>query len=412
MILSFIMSTPIKISAQQAKRIALHASLLNGNHKLPKGKKGVQTVIDKLGYIQIDTISVVERAHNHTLWTRCSDYIPKYLHDLQAKDKSIFEYWGHAMSYLPMEDYRFYRPIIKRFLKPESVWVKNRLDKHRSLMAKVLKRIKNDGPLSSKDFESKIKGGGTGWWDWRPSKIALELLYWQGKLMISERKNFHRYYDLTERVLPENINLKVPTKLQLTEFWIRRAIQAYGIATKSDINKYLQYIDKKSVEIQLPKMVKKKEITQITIPGSKDIYFALSDDLDTLVSLKQSEPKVHILSPFDNAIILRDRIKKLFDFDYALECYLPAPKRKFGYFVLPLLWGEDFIGRMDVKAERKKQQLVIRKIFPEDGVTYSDEFIHSFTEKLRSFAEFNDCPKIIFQSKSPKELIQPLLKHL
>ncbi len=402
------MTSPLKITHTQVRRIALHSSLLYGQAKLPKGKDGVMSVIQKLGYTQIDTISVIERAHHHTLWTRCSDYKPEFMHQLMSDDKSIFEYWGHAMSYLPMENYRFYMHSFKRFNKPDGKWSKIRFEKTKTLLPKILKRIKNEGALGSKDFENDGAKKNSGWWDFKPAKIALELLYWQGKLMVASRQNFHRKYDLAERVLPSHINKIIPTIKEQTEFWIYRALQSYGIATVADIKKHLYHCDKKAIEKYLQVLVSSSKILQLQIEGLSESYYAVSEQFENNYPLKKKTDKLHILSPFDNAVINRDRLAKLFDFDYTIECYLPKEKRKFGYFVLPILWGDKFIGRLDAKADRKTKELIVHNIYFENKFKPTESFNKSFSKKIQSFAQFNSCNTISLrqseQSLFTKEL--------
>lgn len=159
-----------KLSIKSARNIILNSQLLDGQSRLSPGKKGVMEVIDQLGYIQIDTIAVINRAHHHSLWVRRPDYEEKMLHDLQAKDRKVFEYWGHAMAYLPMKDYRYYLPKMKNFANPSGKWTKDRLDKCRPLLPGILKRIQHEGPLSAKDFESPEDRKGGTWWDWKPAK--------------------------------------------------------------------------------------------------------------------------------------------------------------------------------------------------------------------------------------------------
>ena len=398
------MSSKIALTLSEARRLALHASLLYGKPKIPKGKEGVRYVINHLGYTQIDTISVIERAHNHTLWTRCPDYKPAYLHQLLAEDKAIFEYWGHAMSFLPIEDYRFYMHAFKRFRTPSDQWSRMRLEKTKTLLPKIMKRIKTEGALGSKDFENTTLKKASGWWDWKPAKIALELLYWQGKLMVSSRENFHRKYDLTERVLPTTINKKVPPKSEQVQFWILRALQSYGIATASEIKKHIHQVDKKAIDKTIPKLVNKSKLVELEISGLKDSYYATQEYLALNYPIKKQPARLHILSPFDNFIIQRERILKLFDFDYTIECYLPKPKRKFGYFVLPILWGEELVGRLDAKAERRTRELKIHTIYLENNFKPTDAFLKAFSKKLFEFAKFNSCTSILISKTFPSPL--------
>lgn len=165
------------IPRNKAILIALNRQLFDRRIKFPKGNEGVAQAIEHLGYVQIDTISVIERAHNHTLWTRRPDYEPNMLHELLAKDRRIFEYWGHAASYLPMCDFRFYLPQMKRYEEPHSKWEKDRVEKYGHMMKPVLGRIRNEGALGSKDFEASVGTKTGNWWDWRPTKVALEMLF-------------------------------------------------------------------------------------------------------------------------------------------------------------------------------------------------------------------------------------------
>ncbi len=161
-------------------------------------------MVEKLGYVQIDTINVLNRAHHHTLWTALPHYESQDLHRAQAEEKRIFEYWGHAMSYLPMHDYAIPSPYKQHFSSPYGHWARERLERYGHIMEPTLQRIREEGPLASKDFlsEETDRKAGT-WWDWRPVKMALELLFWQGKLMVAERRNFQKVFDLPDRVLPD-----------------------------------------------------------------------------------------------------------------------------------------------------------------------------------------------------------------
>ncbi|MEE9443360.1 MAG: crosslink repair DNA glycosylase YcaQ family protein [candidate division Zixibacteria bacterium] len=390
--------------------MALNAQLLDGKTKFPAGKEGIARVIEKIGYVQIDTISVVERAHHHTLWTRRGDYNGQMLHELQAKDRWIFEYWGHAMSYLPMSDYRYYLPRMKKFCDPYSKWEKMRYQKYGHLMKPVLERINKEGPLGSKDFaQAADKKRGT-WWDWRPAKVALEMLFWRGELMITERRNFHRVYDLTERVLPDTVDTSFPNDDEVGRFFVRRALQSYGIATDKEIREHIHSVDKETIENSLKAMIDSKEVVQISIGKSNKKYYALPESLEKLNYLKRTSKKIHILSPFDNLIIQRERTKGLFEFDYTLECYVPAAKRKYGYFVLPILWSDRFVGRIDAKAERKKKVLLIRKLYFEDSFDEYDKLLPALVKKLNDFARFNGCDEIEIEKIIPT-IIKSAIKN-
>jgi uncharacterized protein YcaQ len=407
--------TKTKISLKQARRITLNAQLLGSGAKLPKGKEGVAQTIEKLGYVQIDTIAVIERAHHHTLWSRRADYAPEMLHELQTKDRRVFEYWGHAMSYLPMSDYRFFLPKMRNFENPKSNWAKIGLEKCGYLMKPVLERIRKEGPLSSKDFKpppGTIRGN---WWDWKPAKIALEMLFWKGDLMITERRNFQKVYDLTERVLPGHVNASIPCDDEMGQFLVRRALSANGMLQEKEISKFLQPSAGRDADIQvansdvikisLNNLMDAGEVIPIKIAGENDDdYYALSETLNKSTKPGRKKPRVAILCPFDNLLIQRQRIKNLFGFNYSLECYVPASKRKFGYFTLSILWGENFVGRLDSKADRKKKTLIIHKLAFESTLKNLNVFLPAFTKKLADLARFNRCNKIQLVKVTPSKI--------
>jgi uncharacterized protein YcaQ len=400
---------PIKISLEHARGMAVRAQLLDGRARLPKGKEGIARTIEKLGYVQIDTIAVIERAHHHTLRTRRPDYSPHMLHELQAKDRRVFEYWGHAASYLPMADYRYYLPRMRSFQNPKDKWVRERLEAHGHLMPAVLERIRQEGPLSSQDFAPPPGAKRSGWWDWKPSKVVLELLFWQGALMIAERRNFHRMYDLAERVLPEGIDTRTPDEDELGRFFVRRALSAYGVATEKDVYAHLPATSKSVLSQALADLLDAGEIVSVDVgEAGLNTYYALAETIDKTARLKQTVPGVSFLSPFDNLIILRDRVKELFGFDYSLECYVPAAKRKYGYFVLPILWGDSLVGRLDPKADRKGKVLSINNLVFETGFRQFDELLPLFANTLSEFARTNQCETIECKLVTPAKVRRPL----
>lgn len=395
----------MQISLEQARHAAINAQLLGNKNNLAKGKEGVYQVIEKLGYIQIDTISVIERAHHHTIWTRRPDYKPEFLDKLQAKDKKIFEYWGHAASYLPLSDYRYYLQRMRSFQDPQGKWMKEMSDKCSHLMAPVLNRIHNEGALGAKDFETLQDAKKGSWWDWRPTKMALEMLFGRGDLMVKERKGFQKIYDLPGRVLPTEIDTTFPSDEESGRFFVSRALAAYGIASQRDIQNHIHTVDKKAIHSALKKMLKSGEVTAIAIETlDKKEYFALSTNIDNFNTQDKPGAHLHILSPFDNMVILRDRIKELFGFDYTLECYVPPAKRKYGYFSLPILWSDKFIARMDSKADRGNKMFIVRNLFFEPDFKDYDAVLPALYTKLNAFVEFNRCRGITIEKTEPAKL--------
>ncbi len=400
----------MNLSSDQVKRLILDSQMLSDIPETSSGKDRTARIIEHLGYIQIDTISVVQRAHHHTLWTRYSGYHPDMLHQLQAVDREIFEYWGHAASYLPMSDYRYYTHRMKNFSDPMDKWAKDRLAKCGHLMDGIISRISEEGPLGSRDFKSDpdVKSGE--WWNWKPAKTALELLFWRGDLMVTRRDNFQRIYDLTERVLPEGTNTSMPEKDELGRYLVRRALKAQGVSAMNDIVKHIHAAGREVITSAAESMLTGKEIIPVSVEGGSS-YYMLSESLENLNKNISNLPEVHILSPFDNLVILRDRMSRFFDFGYTLECYVPRTKRRYGYFVLPVLWGTEFVGRMDSKADRRKKILTLHTLRFEEGFGEWEEFLPAFTAKLADFAVFNNCGRIDIDDVKPRKVL-PLLKKL
>ena len=399
----------MKITREQALNLFLKRQLLI-DAKLQKGKTGILQTIEKLGYVQIDTINVIERSHHIVFFTRCPDYKKDYLHDLQAKDKKIFEYWAHAASFIPMKDYRFYLPAMKRKPKKGS-WLDKWIKEHRTLIKKVKERIVKEGPLTANNFKDVKNRKRDPWWDWKPAKLALEVLFCKGVLMIKERRNFQRVYELTEKVLPKNLDTTKPTEKEEKKFFIKRALDALGIATVQDINKYIGISGKLNEWIK--NMNDSKDILIIEIDGLKKPYYILPKTISEIKKTKlKSNNKVKFLSPFDNSLILRDRTENLFGFTYSLECYMPKNKRKYGYFSLPILWQNKLIGRIDPKADRNNNILIINNLHLEDKKLDYDCFFPAFTNSLKEFSKFNNCDTVQLNKNIPEKVTCNIKKYL
>ena len=359
------------------------------------------SAIEHLGYVQIDTISVIQRAHHHTLWNRNPRYLPAQLDQLIA-DRKVFEYWSHAAAYLPMRDYRFSLPRKQAIASGEQ---EHWYERDRRLEKAVLKRIATEGPLMARDFEHT--GKRTGEWKTKPTKRALENLLMQGDLMASCRVNFHKVYDLTERVLPADIDTTLPNPEEHTRFLITRYLRANGLGQPAEIA-YLLKDTKRLVAATLREMVSSGEVRQLRVAG--ECYHALPDSLK-LRGNPLARSKLKILSPFDNLVIQRKRIQALFGFDYLIECYLPAAKRRYGYFSLPILWNGELAARMDCKAERKESLLHIQHLALEPWLVKIDAFLPALKKELKAFLKFNCCNRIRLHRTAPAN-VKPKLQRL
>ena len=260
----------MKLNLKDAKRIILHGQGLLQTDQFGRGINAVQKTIEQLGYVQIDTISVVERAHHHTLRTRISNYSPKMLHKLVSDRQTVFEYWSHAAAFLPMQDYRFYQPVMKGFAKKRSIDQKVRQE--------VVRRIAAEGPLQSRDFENPRGRKSTGWWDWKPTKRAMEHMFLSGELMVRERRGFQKVYDLTENVLPDHIDVSWPTDQEQGHFYVRRMLSGLGIGTAKDIGYARPTVKRLSdnniqpcIDQSLLEMTESGEITSVE-PGTTVLH--------------------------------------------------------------------------------------------------------------------------------------------
>lgn len=369
---------------RKLRRIALNQQGLLKTDSFGRGKAATLRAIEHLGYVQIDTISVVERAHHHVLWSRVSNYQPKFLDQL-VRQRNLFEYWYHAASWLPMRDFRFALPRMAQ-TNGERNWFKS---SDRKLISHILKRVREEGPLRARDFEDTGKGKKQ-WWDWKPAKQALEQLFMQGELMVSGRAGFQKVYDLRERVLPDWVDTRQPAMSEYASYLVDTTLRAHGFATLKSIC-YLRKGQalREAVREQLQLRIDTGSITTIALNDNSLVY-ADAGLLETRAP--RSNAVVRILSPFDNAVIQRERGRDLFDFDYQIECYLPQPKRQFGYYCLPVLYRDRFVGRVDCKAHRSEKRLEIKALHIEHEV--DDEFADAFNHSVLAFSLFNGCHEI------------------
>ena len=386
------------LSISEARKLVLQSQRVPPKKQEGSSLDATLSTIEHLGYIQIDTISVIQRAHHHTLWNRNPQYRPSHLDDLML-NKKIFEYWSHAAAYLPLRDYRYSLPRKQAIAEgKENHWYTR--DEH--LMKLVINRIAEEGPLMAKDFEHK--GGKIGEWQTKPVKQALENLFMQGELMIPYRKNFHKVYDLTERVLPDHVDASIPGTEEYARFLVTRYLQANGLGKAGDIS-YLLKNAKASVSSILREMLLNGELIQASVNG--DSYYVLPASLD-LLNNPLSRNKLKILSPFDNLLIQRKRTLEIFGFDYFLECYVPASKRKYGYFALPVLWDGKLVARMDCKADRKNSHLHIHHLALEPGLEKTDAFAFALGKELLPFLQFNESLGLTVHRTSPPGFKQEL----
>ena len=369
------MSRPT-LTVEQARRLALAAGA--GFHRATRrGPEAVAEIVDRIGYVQIDTISVVERAHHHILATRIPRYQTEWL-----ERAPVFEYWAHAAAYLPWRDFRYTLPRKERIKANGHDWF--RADKVEA--KRVLARIRSEGPLMARHFETSRRPAG--WWDWKPAKRALEYLFMAGDLMVV-RQGFQKVFDLTERVLPPGTDTRIPTPHEQAAWYVDRALDAWGLAARDEMA-YLRKEHVAHIDAVLRQREEAGSLIRVTVEGiAKTAYWVRPADLERIDAGKALDRTLRIVSPFDPFLIHRKRMRRLFGFDFAIECYLPAAKRTFGYFALPLLQGTDFVGLLDAKADRSAGRLIVQNLRYDGPAKRRAPFDRSLKKALNAFARFN-----------------------
>ncbi len=395
----------------RSRRFVLEAQGLLQANAFGCGLSGARNAIEHLGYIQIDTISVVERAHNHVLFSRVPSFKPNMINQLLVAG-DVFEYWSHAAAFLPISDFRFSLPFKEAIKSGAHPWFKN---KDKTLMNELLAKIRLEGPLRSRDLEKNTKKGReletsktktTGWWDWKPAKKALDQLYMEGELMVNNREGFQKTYDITERVLPSHVDTSMPSAEEYAEHLIRQQLRCHGLVSLKGITYLRRNAElRKAVKAVVSDRVLSGSLEQVKVSDT-DVFFAEAGMLDS--KAPRLNKKMHILSPFDNSVIQRERLKTLFQFDYQIECYLPEAKRKYGYFSLPLLYRAEFVGRMDSKAHRKTGHLEIKSLYFEAHHFEYDELISAFVTAINEFCQFQQCRTVSVVDVHPKGLLQDI----
>lgn len=365
------------LSQSQARRLTLAAGA-GFDRPSGRGPSAVAALVDRIGFVQIDTISVVERAHHHILASRLAGYQAEWLSRAE-----VFEYWAHAAAYLPWRDFRHTLPRKERIRANGHDWFRaDQIEADR-----VLERIRAEGPLMARDFEAPKRTAG--WWDWKPAKRALEYLFMAGELMVLPREGFQKVFDLTERVLPPGTDTRTPTPAEHAAWYIERALDAWGLVARDEIA-YQRKEHLETVDIVLQEKEETGALRRVAVDGIQKIsYWARSSDLELVASLPGPSRSLKILSPFDPFLIHRKRINRLFGFDFAIECYLPAEKRTFGYFALPLFQGLEFVGLLDAKADRVKGTLLVQNLRYDGPAKKRTAFNAALAKALAEFAAFN-----------------------
>jgi uncharacterized protein len=351
---SAIQSHPLTKAA--ARRIWLRAQRLDTQAPFGEGAQATAAAVEHLGYVQIDTINVIERCHHHILWNRIPNYRRADLRQAQSADKSVFEYWTHALSYVPAKDLRFFIPAMKRHKREGHKWFSSVKPED---LRKVMRLIRRDGALTIRDIDDDaLVDKEHPWASRKPSKRALQLAFYAGQLTISERSGMLKTYELLDRHFGWEKPPKSASRAEVTAYLLDRALRAQGIVSLDSIC-HLDAPSKPLIRRLIEARVRKKALVPVAFEGAaKPEHWARPATLETACDPSEL---VHILSPFDPMIIQRKRTHLFFDYEHRFEAYVPKEKRRFGYFALPVLAGEDIVAALDLKTDRRNRKLLVQK---------------------------------------------------
>ena len=388
------MTNHLSLASARALHLAAQGLLAAPRRKATKAD--VLATIARMALLQIDTISVVARSPYFVLWSRLGHYDMQWL-EQHLSEGNLFEYWAHEACFVPTADYGLLR---HRMLDPAAMGWKYSakwIAEHKSDIKKILKHVTENGPVQSKDFARAEGKKGSGWWDWKPEKRHLEALFTTGELMVAERRSFQRVYDIRSRVLPHwDDKQHLPSKAQSQTEMIAKSCLALGIVKANWVSDYYR-LKRGKYAAALHELADAGELLPVRVEGSTADFFVhreLAELLDTANNGKLKSTVTTLLSPFDPVVWDRKRAAELFDFDYRIECYTPAPKRVYGYFVLPILSRGKIVGRLDAKAHRAQGMFEVKALYLENGVVVTERLGKDIGRAVKNCADWHGTKEI------------------
>jgi uncharacterized protein len=393
-----------KLSLQMARNVMLAAQGLDRLPGRPAAKADVLAAIRRMYLLQIDTIHVVARSPYLVLWSRLGEYQPEWLDELLA-EKILFEYWAHAMCFIPIEDYPLYRRRTLDAMRKKAwpyKWAVKWPQEHPEVMERVRSHLRENGAVRSAEFENKNHTPG-GWWNWKEEKDALESMLLTGEVMVARRQNFQRVYDLRERILPDWDDARIPSSEELRHMFALRSVKALGIAFPTWVPDYFR-LPKKGMTEQLEALAGEGLLLRIAVEGFDGAAYFHPDHLPLIegaASGNLESELTTLLSPFDPVVWDRERASELFAFDYKIECYTPAAKRRYGYFSLPILQRGRLVGRLDPKAHRAQGMFEIKSLHLEPGVPADERLVSDLAAALRRLADWHKTPDLVVRQSDP-----------
>lgn len=348
---------PVELTRAQASRIWLHAQRLDTAEPFGSGPQATPAAIAHLGYVQIDTIHVIERCHHHILYARIPQYRCEHLHQAQSIDKTVFEYWTHALSYLPTQDLRFYIRQMRQDWLRRNAWFGKVPDQD---LRRVLSRIRKHGALTIRDIDDDVLSEKDYAWGTRkPSKRALQLAFYKGLVTVSQRAGMLKSYELMTRHFGWQRLPRAAPERETLDYLLDRALRSQGIVSLESIC-HLNAPRKPAIKRLIESKVRRKELVPVQV-GQADqwLHWARPETVEGVHESAQEQ--VHILSPFDPVIIQRKRLQLFFGYEHRFEAYVPKHKRVFGYFVCPVLVGDQIVAALDLKTDRQQQKLLVQR---------------------------------------------------
>ena len=385
----------LRIANRDARRLWLEAQGLSAP---PTGPVDLPGTIRKLGFVQLDTIRVVARAHDHILWSRNQNYREPMLHTCLARDRHVFEHFTHDASLIPIDFYPMWRRQFRRMEEKVRGW-----EWHRGMLdedgrAAIRARIEAEGPLSTKAFDTKIVGKRE-MWRRPPHKLALDYMWYAGELSTSHRDGFTKFYDLTERVIPDHHRAAEHTDAAQVDWLCREALARLAFGTEGDIQRFWAAAD--LGEVKAWTAAKARKLVPVEIESARGEWsaaLALPDIETRLASVSAPAPRLRILNPFDPVIRDRNRLTRLFGFDYRIEIFVPEAKRQWGYYVYPLLEGDRFVGRIEVKSDREAGEISVHQLWPEPGVKWTDARRAKLEAELGRLARLVGADEVVWRT--------------
>lgn len=390
-----------RLANRDARRFFLDRHALAEQPTGPTRGAALHALIERLGFVQVDSINTVERAHHMVLFARRQGYRPRHLKPLLERDRHLFEHWTHDASIIPVAFFPYWRMRFDRStVRLRERWHNWHREGFVDKFDEILERVRDHGPVMSSEVGTDEERSNGGWWDWHPSKTALEYLWRTGALSVCRREGFFKVYDLTERVIPAAQCSIEPGVAETVDWACNAALDRLGFATSGEIAAFWETVTPAEAKTWCTTALKRGDLMEIDVEsadGSRPRRcFARPDVFERVDAAPRPPGRIRILSPFDPALRDRKRAERLFDFNYRIEVFVPAHKRIYGYYVFPVLEGDRLIGRIDMKCDRDAGVLRVKAYWPEAKAALGHGRLGRLETALERMARFAGCDQVVF----------------